>query len=100
MQPPHQPDLAAAAVWLRAERAHASLSQADLATWLGITPHHLMGYEAGQLRVPPELYVAWARALGLAPKVFARTMLGFYDPITHDLLFGPPDPANDRGAEG
>jgi hypothetical protein len=92
--------LTAAAAWLRAERERVGLSPRDLANWLGITPHQLMGYEGGQSRVPPELYIAWARALGLAPKVFARTMLGFYDPITHDLLFGPPDPANDRGAEG
>ena len=60
MQPSHQPDLAAAAAWLRAEREH----------------------------------------MGLTPKVFAHTMLGFYDPITHDLLFGPPEPANDRGRKG
>ena len=53
------------------------------------------GYEGGQIRVPSKLYAAWAKALGLAPKVFARAMLGFFDPITHDLLFGPPEPAND-----
>jgi transcriptional regulator with XRE-family HTH domain len=99
MQPPHQPDLAAA-TWLRDQRLRAGLSQRDLADRLGVTFQDLAsGYEAGQRRVPPELYIAWARALGLAPKVFARTMLGFYDPITHDLLFGPPEPANDRGRD-
>lgn len=87
-----------AAAWLRAEREHIGLSQRHLAEWLGLTFQDLaIGYEQGEIRVPPELYIAWARALGLAPKVFARAMLGFYDPITHDLLFGPPEPANDRG---
>lgn len=82
--------LTAAAAWLRAEREYIGLSPRDLANWLAITPHQLMGYEGGQSRVPSELYAAWARALGLEPKVFAHVMLGFYDPITHDLLFGPP----------
>jgi len=92
--------LTAAATWLRDQRLRAGLSQRDLADRLGLPFQDLAsGYEGGQRRVPPELYIAWARALGLAPKVFARTMLGFYDPITHDLLFGPPEPANDRGPD-
>jgi transcriptional regulator with XRE-family HTH domain len=99
MHDDHSVRLSAAAAWLRAQREHIGLSPRDLADRLGITPHQLMGYEGGQSRVPPELYIAWARALGLAPKVLARVMLGFYDPITHDLLFGPPEPANDRGAD-
>ena len=98
MQPPNQSGLLAAAAWLRDQRTRACLSQRDLADRLGLAFQDLaIGYEQGEIRVPPELYIAWARALGLAPKVFARAMLGFYDPITHDLLFGPPEPANDRG---
>ena len=94
----HSVRLIAAAAWLRAEREHIGLSQRDLADWLGVPFQQLSsGYEDGQICVPSELYIAWAQALGLAPKVLARTMLGFYDPITHDLLFGPPEPANDRG---
>jgi hypothetical protein len=30
---------------------------------------------------------AWARALGIAPPVFARELLVYYEPELHKLLF-------------
>ena len=102
---PSSSQLISAGLWLREQRERRNVSPRDLAQRLGLTFRQLAGgYEAGRTRVPPELYRPWAKALGIEPRLFARTMLGFYEPITHDLLFGPTDdmaemPANDHAGD-
>ena len=44
--------------------------------------------EAGRGRIPPDSYLAWAAALQMQPAEFVRTLMQFYDPITHSILFG------------
>jgi hypothetical protein len=41
----------------------------------------------GRGRVRAEHYKRWADALGVPPKVFVKTMLRYYDPVTYDVLF-------------
>ncbi len=75
--------------WLRQLRVEAGLSQRQLAEKVGIDYYTFVSQlEAGRGRVPPDRYVAWAEALGLEPKAFVRDLLRYYDPITHEILFG------------
>ncbi|RJG35468.1 hypothetical protein, partial [Motilimonas pumila] len=43
--------------------------------------------ENGLGRVPIETQAIWARTLGLDPGPFARTLLRYYEPELHRLLF-------------
>jgi hypothetical protein len=45
--------------------------------------------ESGVGRVPIELQGAWAKAVGQDPSTFARTLLRYYEPELHRLLFTP-----------
>jgi transcriptional regulator with XRE-family HTH domain len=44
--------------------------------------------ETGAARVPPETQMAWAKALEVDPREFAKKLLSYYDPHTHKALFG------------
>jgi transcriptional regulator with XRE-family HTH domain len=77
-----------AGAWLKQARNAAGLSQMDLAQRLGLKYYTFVSQvENGFGRVPTEQMGAWALALGLEPSDFARTLLGFYDPELHRLLF-------------
>jgi transcriptional regulator with XRE-family HTH domain len=87
-----------AGIWLKQMREVRGLSQRDVANLVGIEYYTFVSQvEAGRGRVPPDRYEAWAKALGLDVSQFVRTLLRFYDPITHALLFPgelpPPVPA-------
>ena len=77
-----------AGTWLKAARKKAGLSQIDLAEKLDLKYYTFISQiENGFGRVPSESMEAWARALGIAPGVFARELLSYYDPDLYRLLF-------------
>jgi transcriptional regulator with XRE-family HTH domain len=77
-----------AGAWLKEMRGRAGLSQMELAEQLGLKYYTFVSQvENGFGRVPTESMEAWARALGLEPRAFARQLLSFYDPELHRLLF-------------
>lgn len=79
----------AAGRWLKEKREEAGLSQRQLAAKVGAEYYTFISQlETGRGRIPPDRYRDWAEALGLQPSEFVRTILRFYDPITHDILFG------------
>ena len=77
-----------AGAWLKELRARAGLSQIQLAERLGLKYYTFISQvENGFGRVPSDSMEAWARALGIAPSVFARELLAYYEPELHKLLF-------------
>lgn len=75
--------------WLRERREAVGLSQRQLAERIGVEyVTFISQIESGRGRVPPERYRAWASALGMEPAEFVRNILRYYDPITHEILFG------------
>lgn len=77
-----------AGAWLQARRKAAGLSQIDLAAALGLKYYTFVSQvENGFGRVPTDSMEGWARALGLAPREFARHLVKFYEPELHRLLF-------------
>ena len=82
-----------AGLWLREKREVAGLSQRELAGLLGFDYYTFISQiEAGRGKVPAERYEAYARALSVAPRDFALTMLRFNDPHTYGLIFGDGTP--------
>jgi transcriptional regulator with XRE-family HTH domain len=85
--------------WLKAARERAGLTQADLAERVGLRYYTFVSQvESGLGRVPIETQGAWAVAVGLNPAEFARTLLRYYEPELHRLLFddAPPDAGDKR----
>ena len=77
-----------AGAWLKSLRNQAALSQIELAQQLGLKYYTFVSQvENGFGRVPTESMEQWARALGCDPREFAQTLLRFYDPELHRLLF-------------
>ena len=77
-----------AGAWLQEQRKAAGLSQIDLAEQLGLKYYTFVSQvENGFGRVPTDSMEGWARALGIAPREFARHLLRFYQPELHRLLF-------------
>ena len=77
-----------AGAWLQAKRKAAGLSQIELAQRLGLKYYTFISQvENGFGRVPSDSMEAWAAALGIAPAVFARELLVYYEPELHKLLF-------------
>jgi transcriptional regulator with XRE-family HTH domain len=75
--------------WLRELREARGLSQRGLAERVGADYYTFISQlEAGRGRIPPDRYLTWADALGVAPKTFVQTLLQYYDPITHAIVFG------------
>jgi transcriptional regulator with XRE-family HTH domain len=74
--------------WLKDQRLIAGLSQMDLSNSLGLKYYTFISQvENGFGRVPSASMERWARALGIPPALFARTLLGYYDPDLYRLLF-------------
>ncbi|MDG5497970.1 helix-turn-helix transcriptional regulator [Niveispirillum sp. BGYR6] len=80
-----------AGAWLKNRRTEVGLTQRALAEAVGLEYYTMVSMiEAGRGRIPPDSYLAWASALQMAPAEFVRTLMQFYDPITHAILFGEP----------
>ncbi len=74
--------------WLKDLREKASLSQRELALKVGAEYYTFISQlETGRGRIPPDRYLQWAEALGIAAPVFVRGLMRYYDPLTHAILF-------------
>jgi transcriptional regulator with XRE-family HTH domain len=75
--------------WLRRCREEAGLSQRELAERIEVGYYTFVSQiEAGRGRIPAERYGIWADALDMNAKEFVRNILSFYEPSTHQILFG------------
>jgi transcriptional regulator with XRE-family HTH domain len=85
--------------WLKSAREAAGLTQAELAEKTGLRYYTFVSQvESGVGRLPIETQAAWARALRLDEAEFARTLLAYYEPELHRLLFGNAVPASQAHA--
>jgi transcriptional regulator with XRE-family HTH domain len=77
-----------AGVWLKELREKRGLSQRDLAAKVGAEYYTFVSQlENGRGRIPPDRYLAWARALGVDKREFVRVLMSYYDPVTYGILF-------------
>tara|TARA_R110002072_G_scaffold1476_3_gene12252 strand:- start:2474 stop:2794 length:321 start_codon:yes stop_codon:yes gene_type:complete len=68
-------------------RIEAGMTQRDLAEKLELKHYTFISQlECGQGRLPPNLTVKTAQALGQDVSEFALKMLSFYDPHTHTAI--------------
>lgn len=75
--------------WLKEQRERAGLSQRQLADLVGTEYYTFISQlETGRGRIPPDRYLVWAKALNIEPREFVRKVMYFYDPVTHEILFG------------
>lgn len=75
--------------WLKELRERQGLSQKDLAERVNVQFNTFISQlENGKGRIPPERYELWATALGMPPHRFVERLLFYYDPMTHQVLFG------------
>jgi transcriptional regulator with XRE-family HTH domain len=82
-----------AGLWLRELREKRGLSQRALARKVGSEYYTFISQlELGRGRVPPDRYLLWADALGIAPRDFVRGLMSYYDPVTYDIMFGGEGP--------
>ncbi len=78
----------AAGAWLRSLRERRGLSQRELAHEVCTEYYTFISQlETGRGRIPPDRYQVWAKALNVNTRLFVRTLLGYYDPITYHCLF-------------
>lgn len=74
--------------FLKTARERAGLTQAQLSEMVGLRYYTFVSQvESGVGRLPIETQAAWAQALGLDATGFARTLLAYYEPELHRLLF-------------
>ena len=79
----------AGGLWLKGLREKAGLTQEDLARRIEVSYYTFISQvENGRGRIPPDRYEAWAAALDVEPRAFVREIMRYYDPVTHDILFG------------
>ena len=75
--------------YLKKLRASSSLTQRELAEKTGFKYYTFISQiENGAGRIPPNLYEAYAAAVGVDRQEFVTNMLKFYDPFTYKALFG------------
>lgn len=85
--------------WLKAAREQAGLTQAQLSEVVGLRYYTFVSQvESGVGRLPIETQAAWAAALRLDEAEFAKTLLAYYEPELHRLLFGSPAVASQARA--
>lgn len=78
--------------WLKDLRETGGLSQRQLAERLHLDHYTFISQlETGRGRIPPDRYLDWAAALSMAPRPFVQEILRYYDPMTHEILFGPEE---------
>lgn len=79
----------AGGLFLKALREHRGATQRELAVKLSLKYYTMISQiESGSTRVPPNLYIPYAKALGHKPDLFVRKLLEFYDPWTYKALYG------------
>lgn len=78
----------AAGVWLKEMREARGISQREMARILNLEYYTFISQlENGRGRIPSNRYRDFAAALGLDEKVFVKTLLMFYDPVSYEILF-------------
>lgn len=76
-------------LWLKELRERQGLSQRQLAKMVGADYYTFISQlETGRGRIPPDRYRQWAAALDIPAAEFVRTLMRYYDPVTHEILFG------------
>jgi transcriptional regulator with XRE-family HTH domain len=79
--------------WLRQLREERGISQRELAKKVGAKYYTFISQlEHGRGRIPPDRYTAWAKALEVKPREFARGLMFHYDPVTYSVIFGRGSP--------
>ena len=74
--------------WLKELRENKGLSQRQVAEKTGTEYYTFVSQlETGRGRIAPEHYERWAKTFGVEPKVFVKTLMRYYDPVTYDILF-------------
>ena len=82
----------AAGAWLRSLREGRGLSQRELASQVGAEYYTLISQlETGRGRILPCRYHAWAKALEVNPRLFVKSLMRYYNPVTYNLLFEDDD---------
>jgi transcriptional regulator with XRE-family HTH domain len=77
-----------AGAYLRRLRESQELTQVEIAESVGFRYSQMVGQiESGKVRLPPDKYVAYAKALKVDPNDMVRRLLFFYDPFTANALF-------------
>lgn len=77
--------------WLAKQRRMADLTQREVALKLGVAYYTFISQlENGVGRVPPDLYIPYARTLGMPSAEFTKRVLMYYDPFTYQALWGAP----------
>lgn len=75
--------------FLQLLRNHKGITQRELAVKLDLNYYTMISQiEAGSTRIPPNLYTAYAKALGVDVVLFTKKLMEFYDPHTYIALFG------------
>jgi transcriptional regulator with XRE-family HTH domain len=91
---------------LQGLREASGLSQRDFAEAVGIGMYTFISQiERGRARVPPAQVRVWSEVLNVPVRDFAITLMMYYDPLTHDLIFGneavaPQSPTLERRTVG
>ena len=86
--------------WAESLREAAGITQADLAERVNLRYYTFISQvESGLGRVPIEAQALWAGAVGADPTEFARTLLRYYEPELHRLLF-PAETAGRAARKG
>lgn len=75
--------------WLRQLRENLGISQRELAKRVGLEYYTFISQiESGRGRIPPAQMRIWAEVLGVPTRKFGIEMMRYYDPISHDMIFG------------
>lgn len=78
-----------AGLFVKSLRAQQSLTQRDVAVALKLNYYTMISQiESGSARIPPDLYVPYAKVLNVDPRLFVQKLLEFYDPHTYSALYG------------
>jgi transcriptional regulator with XRE-family HTH domain len=73
--------------WLKDLRTQAGLTQRELAVALDLQYYTFISQlESGVGRVPPNLIIPYAKAVGANPREFALQMVRYYDPFLFQAL--------------
>ena len=76
-------------LFIKALRTQAGLTQREVAVALNMNYYTMVAQmEAGTARIPPDTYAAYAKVLGVDPKLFTRKLMQYYDPHTYRSLWG------------
>lgn len=76
-------------IFIKALRQQAGLTQRDVAVALKYNYYTMIAQmEAGTARIPPDVYTAYAKVLGVKPELFVQKLMQYYDPHTYKAIWG------------